>query len=289
MLLAGLAGDLNDEQKDYLKTILEKGESLLRLISSILDLSRIEARGVQLVRKPTGLDDIVQSAMESVLPQSLKKNLQLKSEVSRTVKNVTVDSDKIRQCVVNLLSNSVKFTPAGGQILIQAGPAERPPTQSGPFGSSGTSRSRSRTTDRDRSELQSKVFETFFQADSSPPVSTEARGSAFDRPQLRRRARRRSLRQERARQGSTFTMIVPIEPPGSGLEMRGIEHGIRAHRGVPEAVPRGRAVAIGPAATARGVRRPGNAARRNDRCRRRGRAFRPAALFPEDVGWKALA
>src|SRR5207237_7038882 len=113
MLLAGLAGDLNDEQKDYLKTILEKGESLLRLISSILDLSRIEARGVQLVRKPTTLEEIVQSAIESVLPQSLKKNLQIKSDVSRAIKNVTVDNDKIRQCVVNLLSNSVKFTPAG--------------------------------------------------------------------------------------------------------------------------------------------------------------------------------
>src|SRR5205807_9996788 len=92
MLLAGLAGDLNEEQKDYLKTILEKGESLLRLISSILDLSRIEARGVQLVRKQTPVEEIVQSAIESVLPQSLKKNLQIKSDVSRAIKNVTVDS-----------------------------------------------------------------------------------------------------------------------------------------------------------------------------------------------------
>src|SRR5207248_752459 len=168
MLLAGLAGDLNDEQKDYLKTILEKGESLLRLISSILDLSRIEARGVQLVRKPTVLDDVVQSAMESVLPQSLKKNLQLTSNVSPAVQKVVVDSDKVRQCVVNLLSNSVKFTPAGGQILIQAGPAERPPSQAGPFGSSGYFQIV--VTDNGigiAPEMQPKVFETFFQADSS--------------------------------------------------------------------------------------------------------------------------
>src|SRR5207253_1791959 len=115
MLLAGLAGDLNDEQKDYLKTILEKGESLSRLI-----------------------------------------------------KSVTVDSDKIRQCVVNLLSNSVKFTPAGGHIFVQAGPAERPPRLSGPFGSSGYFQIS--VTDNGigiPGELQDKVFETFFQADSS--------------------------------------------------------------------------------------------------------------------------
>ena len=221
MLLAGLAGELNDEQKDYLKTILEKGESLLRLISSILDLSRIEARGVQLVRKPTGLDDIVHSAIESVLPQSIKKNLQLKQEVSRSVKNVTVDGDKIRQCVVNLLSNSVKFTPAGGQVLIQAGPAERPPTQAGPFGSSGYFQIT--VTDNGigiAPELQSKVFETFFQADSS--ASREYGGAGLGlsivRSYIEAHGGEVGVRSELGK-GSTFTLIVPIEPPGSGLEM----------------------------------------------------------------------
>jgi len=221
MLLAGLAGDLNDEQKDYLKTILEKGESLLRLISSILDLSRIEARGVQLVRKPTSLEEIVQSAIESVLPQSLKKNLQIKSDVSRAIKNVTVDSDKIRQCVVNLLSNSVKFTPAGGHILIQAGPAERPPTQSGPFGSSGYFQIS--VTDNGigiAPELQSKVFETFFQADSS--ASREYGGAGLGLSIVRSYVEAHGgevfVKSELGK-GSTFTLIVPIEPPGSGLEM----------------------------------------------------------------------
>src|SRR5207237_4219211 len=218
MLLAGLAGDLNDEQKDYLKTILEKGESLLRLISSILDLSRIEARGVQLVRKPTTLEEIVQSAIESVLPQSLKKNLQIKSDVSRAIKNVTVDNDKIRQCVVNLLSNSVKFTPAGGHILIQAGPAERPPTQSGPFGSSGYFQIS--VTDNGigiAPELQSKVFETFFQADSS--ASREYGGAGLGLSIVRSYVEAHGgevfVKSELGK-GSTFTLIVPIEPPGSG-------------------------------------------------------------------------
>jgi signal transduction histidine kinase len=221
MLLAGLAGDLNDEQKDYLKTILEKGESLLRLISSILDLSRIEARGVQLVRKAVSLDDIVQSAMESVLPQSLKKNLQLTSELSRTIKNVTVDGDKIRQCVVNLLSNAVKFTPAGGHIIVKAGPAERPPTQAGPFGSAGFFQ----ISVADNGigipvELQSKVFETFFQADSS--ASREYGGAGLGlsivKSYIEAHGGEVAVKSELSK-GSTFTLIVPIEPPGLGLEM----------------------------------------------------------------------
>src|SRR4051812_42709753 len=219
MLLAGLAGDLNDEQKDYLKTILEKGESLLRLISSILDLSRIEARGVQLTRKATNLADIVQSALEGVLPQSLKKNLQLTSEISRTTKTVTVDGDKIRQSVVNLLSNSVKFTPAGGHIVIKAGPADRPPMRSGPFGSSGYFQiSVSDNGIGIPSELQGKVFETFFQADSS--ASREYGGAGLGlsivKSYIEAHGGEVAVRSELGK-GATFTLIVPVEPPGMGL------------------------------------------------------------------------
>jgi two-component system sensor histidine kinase BarA len=221
MLLAGLAGDLNEEQKDYLKTILEKGESLLRLISSILDLSRIEARGVQLVRKPTNLDEIVQSAMESVLPQSFKKNLQLTSNLSPQVQKVTVDGDKIRQCVVNLLSNSVKFTPAGGHISVQAGPAERSPSDSGPFGNAGYFQIS--VTDNGIGippELQGKVFETFFQADSS--ASREYGGAGLGlsivKSYVEAHGGEVSVRSE-AGKGSTFTLMLPVEPPGTGLGM----------------------------------------------------------------------
>jgi signal transduction histidine kinase len=221
MLLAGLAGDLNDEQQDYLKTILEKGESLLRLISSILDLSRIEARGVQLVRKPTQLDDVVQSALESVLPQSLKKNLKLTSTLSPALEKVIVDGDKLRQCVVNLLSNSVKFTPAGGHILVQAGPAEHSPVAAGPFGSSGYFQIA--VTDNGIGippELQHKVFETFFQADSS--ASREYGGAGLGlsivKSYVEAHGGEVSVKSEMGK-GSTFTLILPIEPPGTGLTL----------------------------------------------------------------------
>src|SRR2546428_13988593 len=168
MLLAGLAGDLNDEQKDYLKTILEKGESLLRLISSILDLSRIEARGVQLQRNVVDVNDILQAAVESVLPQSFKKKLTVSTEVSPSIQKVQVDPDKIRQCVVNLLSNSVKFTPAGGHIAVRAGPAQHAPQNAGPFGGAGYFQIQVEDNGIGiPKELQSRGFGTFFQADSS--------------------------------------------------------------------------------------------------------------------------
>ena len=222
MLLAGLAGDLNDEQKDYLKTILEKGESLLRLISSILDLSRIEARGVQLQRKSVDLDEIVQSAMDSVLPQSLKKNLQLTSNLSPSIKNVVVDGDKIRQCVINLLSNSVKFTPAGGLITVKAGPADRTPAPAGPFGSSGYFEIS--VTDNGigiPQEHVDKVFETFFQVDSyaSREYGGAGLGLSIVKSYVEAHGGEVAVKSE-AGKGSTFTMILPIEPPGQGLGLQ---------------------------------------------------------------------
>ncbi len=220
MLLAGLAGDLNDEQKEYLKTILEKGEALLRLISSILDLSRIEARGVQLDRRPTNLADLVQNAMESVVPQSFKKKLRLVTELSPNLPKVIVDADKIRQCVVNLLSNAVKFTPAGGQITVRASLAERAPASAGPFGAAGYFQ----IAVGDNGigippELQRKVFETFFQADSS--ASREYGGAGLGlsivKSYVDAHGGEVNLTSE-VGQGSTFTLLLPIEPPSAQLD-----------------------------------------------------------------------
>ena len=221
MLLAGLAGELNEEQRDYLKTILEKGESLLRLISSILDLSRIEARGVQLVRKATNVADLVQSAMESVLPQSFKKKLQLTTDISASLPRVVVDADKVRQCVVNLLSNSVKFTPAGGHISVKAGLADRAPASAGPFGSAGYFQ----ISVEDNGigippELQQKVFDTFFQADSS--ASREYGGAGLGlsivKSYIDAHGGEVSVRSEAGR-GSVFTLVLPIEPISTPLEV----------------------------------------------------------------------
>jgi signal transduction histidine kinase len=220
MLLAGLAGDLNEEQKDYLKTILEKGESLLRLISSILDLSRIEARGVQLVRKAINLADLVQSAMESVLPQSFKKKLQLTTDISPALPRVTVDGDKVRQCVVNLLSNSVKFTPAGGRIAVRAGLADKAPQSAGPFGRAGYFQ----ISVEDNGigiapELQQKVFDTFFQADSS--ASREYGGAGLGlsivKSYVDAHGGEVTLHSDPGK-GSVFTLVLPIEPPSTPLE-----------------------------------------------------------------------
>ncbi len=118
MLAEGLAGALNTEQVDYVRTIMEKGETLLKLISSILDISQIEAGKVRLNFEPMDVLDLVNSSISSVRPQAQKKGVVLEAKAPAKLPGVAGDRDRLRQVIVNLLANAVKFTPKGGKISV---------------------------------------------------------------------------------------------------------------------------------------------------------------------------
>jgi signal transduction histidine kinase len=119
MLAEGLAGPLRPEQADYVRTIMEKGESLLGLISSILDISQIEAGKVRLVFSPIDPAELVLQAVSSLKPQAQKKGVVLETLAPTFPKRPVADREKLRQVVVNLLANAVKFTPKGGRVRVQ--------------------------------------------------------------------------------------------------------------------------------------------------------------------------
>ncbi|MGI5863098.1 MAG: ATP-binding protein [Myxococcales bacterium] len=173
MLSQGMAGELNSEQAEYVRTILEKGESLLSLISSILDITQIEAGRVRLAFAPCDVNEIAKQAITSVLPQSRSKNLHVELRAAPEMTRPSVDREKIRQCIVNLLANAVKFTPEGGRIRVtvhpSAPPGMLPPTVAGfaiSVEDSGIGIPR---------KLFERVFETFYQVDQS---STREYGGA---------------------------------------------------------------------------------------------------------------
>ena len=118
MLAEGLAGALNEEQVDYVRTIMEKGETLLKLISSILDISQIEAGKVRLNFEPMDVLELVTSSVSSLKPQAQKKGVMLDAKLPTKMGRVTGDRDRLRQVVVNLLANAVKFTPKGGRVSV---------------------------------------------------------------------------------------------------------------------------------------------------------------------------
>jgi signal transduction histidine kinase len=119
MMLEGLGGPLTAEQREYLGIIMEKGESLLQLITSILDISKIEAGRVKLVIQEVDLGQVMRDAVATVMPLARKKGLAMAWEPA-ALPRVYCDREKIRQCLINLVSNAVKFTPGGGTVSLEA-------------------------------------------------------------------------------------------------------------------------------------------------------------------------
>ncbi|MCC6809523.1 MAG: PocR ligand-binding domain-containing protein [Deltaproteobacteria bacterium] len=119
MLLEGLAGPLQNEQKDYVATIMEKGESLLQLITSILDLSKIESGTFKLARNPVDISLVAKASLTDVLPQARKKNLNLVSHFPEGGQLFLLDEEKLHRSITNLLGNAVKFTPEGGTVELK--------------------------------------------------------------------------------------------------------------------------------------------------------------------------
>jgi len=170
MLIEGLAGPLGPEQLEYLRTIMDKGESLLGLISSILDLTRIESGKLRINTEPFDLEAMVANAISSVLPQANRRGLKLSAEVSPELPQPVLDQEKITQCVVNLLANAVKFTPEGGTVVVRIGPAPRMPAK--PLGRFDAVDAYFRIEVQDSgigipAEQLGRIFDSFYQVDGS--------------------------------------------------------------------------------------------------------------------------
>ncbi len=120
MMLEGLGGSLTPEQREYVGIIMEKGENLLQLITSVLDITKIEAGRVRLALSDVDVAQLIRDSVSTLLPVARKKSLQVLCDPPEGLPPVHWDSDKLRQCVINLVSNAVKFTPEGGTVTVSA-------------------------------------------------------------------------------------------------------------------------------------------------------------------------
>ena len=115
-----IAGPLTETQRDFLTHIRKDSQHLLTLINDVLDLSRIEAGGLQVNLQKQRLQPAVAEAAGAIQPHAQAKGVALRYQVADEV--VLADATRLRQVFDNLLSNAVKFTPPGGHILIAARP-----------------------------------------------------------------------------------------------------------------------------------------------------------------------
>lgn len=120
VLLRRVFGPLTEKQAEYLQDIHTSGQHLLSLITDILDLSRIEAGRTELEPARFDLRAAIEQSVLLVRERASRGEIRLATEIDATVGDWVGDGRKIRQVLINLLANAVKFTPAGGSVTLRA-------------------------------------------------------------------------------------------------------------------------------------------------------------------------
>ena len=204
MTLQGVAGELSASQKRNLTRIDSNARHLLGLINDILDITRIEAGRMPLTLSSFALDDLVQEVLSEMEPIIARRpQLEVDVRIPRSVPRLKTDRQKVKQIVLNLLSNSLKFTEEGG-IYIRASYDARTRMVSVTVRDTGIGIA---------AENQAQVFEDFRQLDSSP--SRGHGGTGLGLSICRRLAQMLDggiTLESHMGTGSTFTLRIPVKP-----------------------------------------------------------------------------
>ncbi len=123
IILQGMSGEINEEQRKQLTMVKNSANHLLSLINDLLDVSKIEAGKVELSLEEFSLDDVVREVVENFSPAVSEKGLELTKEVPE---GVTLSSDRrrVKQVLMNLVSNAVKFTDQGSVKIVTTVPGD---------------------------------------------------------------------------------------------------------------------------------------------------------------------
>ncbi|MDO8568526.1 MAG: ATP-binding protein [Dehalococcoidales bacterium] len=166
LMLDGIPGKVNEEQKQCLSDIRSSGQHLLNLINNILDLSKIESGKMELKIKDFPVSDLIESMRTAITTRFVQRKQTLEIKVEKALPPVRADKEKVRQVLINLIGNATKFTPDGGNIRVEATRQNGCCQVSVMDNGIGI-----------KKEYQHKLFEPFVQLDS--PLGGEKSGSGL--------------------------------------------------------------------------------------------------------------
>jgi signal transduction histidine kinase len=118
LLLEGMFGNLSDQQREPLDRSRAAADHLRALIDDILDLAKIEAGKMQFTLETLSLTDVMKEASAQMEPMIRRKSLSYTVDVSADTPNIVTDRTKLKQVLLNLLSNAMKFTNKGGVSIV---------------------------------------------------------------------------------------------------------------------------------------------------------------------------
>ena len=110
-----------EEQAQFLTDVLGSGKHLLGLINEVLDLAKIEAGKMELQIEPALLQDVVEAVSNTMRSLAVKKSIDLRVESDERLAPFPMDGARVKQVLLNLVGNAIKFTPEGGRVWVRAG------------------------------------------------------------------------------------------------------------------------------------------------------------------------
>jgi two-component system sensor histidine kinase BarA len=222
MLKEGIAGPLVGEQTEFVQTIHEKGEQLLGLIMSLLDLSKLESGTMTVLKKDVPIASVLGEVVSTLTPTAQKKGVLLRVEVDPDLPQLKGDPQRLRQVFINLTENALKFTPKSGGVTLRARLAPEVPRDDGSqpgfvLLAAATAQIEVRVMDtgigipmRERH----RVFDPFYQVDSSSTREYGGTGLGLSIVKRLVDAHHGSIRiEDNEPQGTVFVVTIPLVPP----------------------------------------------------------------------------
>ena len=120
LMIDGMTGPLTNEQADFLNDIAASGKHLLSLINDILDLSKVEAGKMELEPGAVHVQELLERSLVMFKEKAMRHNINVDYRVADGITDITADEMKLKQVLVNLLSNAFKYTPDGGSVSVRA-------------------------------------------------------------------------------------------------------------------------------------------------------------------------
>ena len=120
LLLDKIPGDINAKQQSLLSNIKQESERLLGTVKDLLDIAKLEAGSLQLIKTPTSVTTLIESSLLPVIHQADKAGVHIDIQTSNNLRAVIIDANKLSWALTNLISNAIRYSPRNGQVLISA-------------------------------------------------------------------------------------------------------------------------------------------------------------------------